>query len=32
MIWADFGYSANIRISDFAADDTLLATHRDGAR
>lgn len=30
MIWADFGYSANIRISDFAADDTLLATHRDG--
>jgi DMSO/TMAO reductase YedYZ molybdopterin-dependent catalytic subunit len=32
MIWADFGYSANIRISDFAADDTLLATHRDGVR
>jgi DMSO/TMAO reductase YedYZ molybdopterin-dependent catalytic subunit len=32
MIYADFGYSANIRISDFAADDTLLATHRDGAR
>jgi DMSO/TMAO reductase YedYZ molybdopterin-dependent catalytic subunit len=30
MIWADFGYSANIRISDFAADDTVLATHRDG--
>jgi DMSO/TMAO reductase YedYZ molybdopterin-dependent catalytic subunit len=30
MIWADFGYSANIRISDFAADQTLLATHRDG--
>lgn len=32
MIWADYGYSANIRISDFAADDTLLATHRDGER
>jgi DMSO/TMAO reductase YedYZ molybdopterin-dependent catalytic subunit len=32
MIWADFGYSANIRIGDFAAEDTLLATHRDGAR
>lgn len=32
MIWADFGYSANIRIADFAAEDTLLATHRDGAR
>ena len=30
MIWADFGYSANVRITDFAADDTLLATHRDG--
>jgi DMSO/TMAO reductase YedYZ molybdopterin-dependent catalytic subunit len=32
MIWADFGYSANIRINDFAAADTLLATHRDGER
>jgi len=32
MIWADFGYSANIRISDFAAEQTVLATHRDGAR
>jgi DMSO/TMAO reductase YedYZ molybdopterin-dependent catalytic subunit len=32
MIWADFGYSANIRITDFAAEHTLLATHRDGAR
>jgi len=32
MIWAEFGYSANIRISDFAADDTLLATRRDGER
>ncbi len=31
MIWADFGYSANLRIGDFAADDTVLATHRDGA-
>lgn len=30
MIWAEFGYSANIRISDFAAEDTLLATQRDG--
>ena len=27
MVWADFGYSANISISDFVADDTLLATH-----
>jgi len=31
MIWADFGYSANVRIADFAADNTLLATHCDGA-
>jgi DMSO/TMAO reductase YedYZ molybdopterin-dependent catalytic subunit len=30
MVWADFGYSANLAIADFAADDTLLATHRDG--
>ncbi len=30
MIWADFGYSANVRIADFAADDTILATHRNG--
>ena len=32
MIWAEFGYSANIRIGDFAAEDTLLATHRDDDR
>ena len=31
MIWADFGYSANVRIGDFAAHTTLLATHSDGA-
>jgi DMSO/TMAO reductase YedYZ molybdopterin-dependent catalytic subunit len=30
MIWAEFGYSANVRITDFAADDTILATHRSG--
>jgi DMSO/TMAO reductase YedYZ molybdopterin-dependent catalytic subunit len=32
MIWADFGYSANLPIGDFAADDTLFATHRDGVK
>lgn len=32
MIWADFGYSANVRIGDFAADTTMLATHCDGER
>lgn len=32
MIWADFGYSANVRITDFAAETTLLATHRGGDR
>jgi DMSO/TMAO reductase YedYZ molybdopterin-dependent catalytic subunit len=31
MIWAEYGYSANVRIGDFAAETTLLATHRDGA-
>ena len=31
MVWADFGYSANIPIAAFADSDTLLATHRDGA-
>jgi DMSO/TMAO reductase YedYZ molybdopterin-dependent catalytic subunit len=31
MIWADYGYSANVRIADFAADATLLATHLNGA-
>jgi DMSO/TMAO reductase YedYZ molybdopterin-dependent catalytic subunit len=30
MIWADYGYSANLRIADFAAETTLLATHLDG--
>ena len=31
MVWADFGYSANVRIADFAADNTLLATRCNGA-
>ncbi len=31
MVWAEFGYSANLPIADFLADDTLFATHRDGA-
>ncbi len=31
MVWADFGYSANIPISAFVDSDTILATHRDGA-
>lgn len=31
MIWAEFGYSANVRISDFAATETILATHKDEA-
>jgi DMSO/TMAO reductase YedYZ molybdopterin-dependent catalytic subunit len=30
MVWADFGYSANVRIGDFAAETTMLATHQDG--
>jgi DMSO/TMAO reductase YedYZ molybdopterin-dependent catalytic subunit len=31
MIWADFGYSANVRIGDYAAPTTLLATQIGGA-
>lgn len=31
MIWADFGYSANVRLADFAEPTTLLATQMDGA-
>lgn len=30
MIWADFGYGANLPLEAFGAPDTLLATHRDG--
>jgi DMSO/TMAO reductase YedYZ molybdopterin-dependent catalytic subunit len=30
MVWAEYGYSANVRMSDFLADTSLLATHRDG--
>ena len=29
MVWADFGYGANLPLDVFAASDTLLATHRD---
>ena len=31
MVWADFGYSANVRIADFAAESSLFATGCDGA-
>lgn len=30
MAWAEYGYSANLRIEDLAAEGTLLATHRGG--
>lgn len=30
MLWAEYGYSANLRMNDFLADTTLLATHQDG--
>jgi DMSO/TMAO reductase YedYZ molybdopterin-dependent catalytic subunit len=32
LVWAEYGYSANLRIDDFLADTTLFATHRDGER
>jgi DMSO/TMAO reductase YedYZ molybdopterin-dependent catalytic subunit len=30
MVWAEYGYSANLRLEDFASDRALFATHRDG--
>lgn len=30
MAWAEYGYSANLRLADFAAPTTLLATHHGG--
>ena len=30
MVWANFGYGANLPLDAFAAPDTLLATQRDG--
>jgi DMSO/TMAO reductase YedYZ molybdopterin-dependent catalytic subunit len=32
MIWAEYGYSANVRMADFMADATLFVTHRNGER
>jgi DMSO/TMAO reductase YedYZ molybdopterin-dependent catalytic subunit len=32
MVWAEYGYSANLRMIDFLTDTTLLATHCDGER
>jgi DMSO/TMAO reductase YedYZ molybdopterin-dependent catalytic subunit len=30
MVWAEYGYSANLRLADFADARSLLATHRGG--
>ncbi|RNL86376.1 molybdopterin-dependent oxidoreductase [Halostreptopolyspora alba] len=32
MVWAEYGYSANMRMLDFLAEGVLLATHRGGER
>jgi DMSO/TMAO reductase YedYZ molybdopterin-dependent catalytic subunit len=32
MVWAEYGYSANLRMADFLADGTMLATHHNGER
>jgi DMSO/TMAO reductase YedYZ molybdopterin-dependent catalytic subunit len=32
MVWAEYGYGANIRMSDFLAEGTMLATHHNGER
>lgn len=31
MVWAEYGYSANLRLDDLLAPGTVLATHCDGA-
>lgn len=30
MVWAEYGYSANLRLADFADPRTIFATHRNG--
>jgi DMSO/TMAO reductase YedYZ molybdopterin-dependent catalytic subunit len=30
MVWAEYGYSANMTLEDFGSDAALLVTHRDG--
>jgi len=30
MVWAEYGYSANLRIEDLLAETSILATHRGG--
>ncbi|MEU3027982.1 molybdopterin-dependent oxidoreductase [Streptomyces incarnatus] len=30
MAWAEYGYSANMRLSDFSSPETLLVTHHNG--
>ncbi|MDA5280883.1 molybdopterin-dependent oxidoreductase [Streptomyces sp. Isolate_45] len=30
MAWAEYGYSANLRLGDFTSERTLLATHHNG--
>jgi DMSO/TMAO reductase YedYZ molybdopterin-dependent catalytic subunit len=30
MVWAEYGYSANMSLDDFASDQVLFATHRNG--
>jgi DMSO/TMAO reductase YedYZ molybdopterin-dependent catalytic subunit len=30
MVWAEYGFSSNLRLADFAAPTTVFATHRDG--
>ncbi|WP_042369074.1 sulfite oxidase-like oxidoreductase [Streptacidiphilus neutrinimicus] len=29
MVWAEYGFSSNLRLADFAAPTSILATHRD---
>ncbi|MEU8354257.1 molybdopterin-dependent oxidoreductase, partial [Streptomyces sp. NPDC048845] len=30
MVWAEYGFSSNMRLSDFASERSIFATHKDG--
>ena len=30
MVWAEYGFSSNLRLADFASERTIFATHKDG--
>lgn len=30
MVWAEYGFSSNLRLEDFASERSIFATHKDG--